>query len=101
MAHDIYTGFWIDWSRGPVVGATITLSLRSGLLLLSFIASFVTFVGTRLWCIFRFIIHQLLAKSSTNDGIYFQRQSILRNSNTPLSAAWESIQQAWYWRGSA
>ncbi|KAK6222491.1 hypothetical protein QIS74_04193 [Colletotrichum tabaci] len=98
MSYEIYTGVWTDWSRGSVQGATITLTARDGGLLLAFIAIFVTFIATRTWRIVVFTAHQILASGGKHDGLYYQRQFILRNISTPMSAAWLFIQQSWYWR---
>ncbi|WQF84046.1 hypothetical protein CDEST_09060 [Colletotrichum destructivum] len=98
MSYEIYTGVWTDWSRGSVQGATITLTARDGGLLLAFIAIFVTFIATRTWRIVVFTAHQILASGGKHDGLYYQRQFILRNVSTPMAAAWLFVQQSWYWR---
>lgn len=101
MSFEIYTGTWTDWSRGPVLGATITLSSRDASLLLAFIAAFVTIVAIRLWVIIGFSVHQVLATGNKHDGLYYQRQVILRNTKSAPAAAWLFLQQAWYWTGIA
>ncbi|KAK0614802.1 hypothetical protein DIS24_g11914 [Lasiodiplodia hormozganensis] len=42
---DVYCGVWTNWSRGKVLGATLTLSREDGNLLIAFLAFFVTAVG--------------------------------------------------------
>ncbi|KAK1990167.1 hypothetical protein LX36DRAFT_664486 [Colletotrichum falcatum] len=101
MAHQIYTGVWTDWSLGRVSGATITLSARGGALLLAFVAVFVTVIAARLWRVITFACHQMLASDGRHDGLYYQRQFILRNVPAPVAAAWLFLQQAWHWRGRA
>ncbi|KAK2005729.1 hypothetical protein LZ32DRAFT_671261 [Colletotrichum eremochloae] len=101
MAYQIYTGVWTDWSLGRVRGATITLSARDGALLLAFIAIFVTVIAARLWRVITFICHQVLASDGKHDGLYYQRQFILRNIPAPVPASWLFLQQAWHWRGRA
>lgn len=101
MAFEIYTGSWTDWSRGSVLGATITLSSRDASLLLAFIAAFVTVIAVRLWVIICFTVHQILSTNGKHDGLYYQRQVILRNTKSAPAAAWLFLQQAWYWRGIA
>ncbi|KAL0944938.1 uncharacterized protein CTRU02_202825 [Colletotrichum truncatum] len=98
MSQEIYTGVWTDWSLGSVQGVTITLSARDGGLLLAFIAIFVTFVTTRAWRIIAFAAHQSMASGGKHDGLYYQRQFILRNITSPIAAAWLFMQQSWYWR---
>jgi hypothetical protein len=97
----IYTGPWINWSRGLVLGSTITLSARNGAILTSFIATFVTIVGAQLWKIICFILHQSRASQEPEDGLYHQHQNVFRNSNTPGGAAWSFMLQSWYWWGRA
>ncbi|KAF6822151.1 hypothetical protein CMUS01_11197 [Colletotrichum musicola] len=98
MSQQIYTGVWTDWTYGRVNGATITLSARDGAFLLAFVATLVTVVAARLWRIVGFICHQALASGGKHDGLYYQRQLILRNTPTPMSAAWLFLQQAWHWQ---
>ncbi|KAL8739322.1 MAG: hypothetical protein Q9181_000053 [Wetmoreana brouardii] len=97
-ASQIYTGPWINWSRGFVLGSTITLSQRNGSLLTAFLGIFVTAAGTACWRILSFLIHQHQAKDLLNDAIHHQQQVILRNSGTPGEAAWQMTQLAWHWR---
>ncbi|KAL8705019.1 MAG: hypothetical protein Q9201_001864 [Fulgogasparrea decipioides] len=97
-ASQIYTGPWINWSRGFVLGSTITLSQRNGSLLTAFLGIFVTAAGTACWRILSFLIHQRQAKHLLNDAIHHQQQVILRNSGTPGEAAWQMTQLAWHWR---
>ncbi|KAL8725056.1 MAG: hypothetical protein Q9166_007587 [cf. Caloplaca sp. 2 TL-2023] len=94
----IYTGTWINWSRGFVLGSTITLSQRNGSLLTAFLGIFVTVAGTACWRILSFLIHQHQAKHMLNDAVHHQQQVILRNSGTPGEAAWQMTQLVWHWR---
>ncbi|KAL8932888.1 MAG: hypothetical protein Q9211_006072 [Gyalolechia sp. 1 TL-2023] len=97
----IYTGPWINWSRGYVLGSTITLSQRNGSLLTAFLGIFVTAAGTACWRILSFLVHQYQAKQVLNDAVHHQQQVILRNSGTPAEAAWQMTQLAWHWRKMA
>lgn len=54
----IYTGAWINWSQGAIIGATITLSQRNGNLLTAFLGIFVTIAGGACWRILSFLMHQ-------------------------------------------
>lgn len=95
----IYTGTWIDWSRGAVVGSTITLSARSASVLTAFLALFVTIVGSSLWRLLSFSFHQCSASPEANDGLHHQYQLTLRNTTSPFEATKAFTQIAWYWRG--
>lgn len=94
----VYTGFWINWSRGRVLGSTITLSQRYGGLFTAFLGIFVTVVGAACWTIQSFLIHQHRAKKGPGSAMHHQQQVVLRNSNTAGSAAWQIIQVAWRWK---
>lgn len=51
-----------------------------GGLLSSFIACFVTFSGTCFWRLACFVLHLRLSSYRPEDGLYHQRQAILRNA---------------------
>lgn len=93
----IYIGTWINWSRGPVLGATMTLTQRNGSLLTAFLGIFVTIAGGACWRILSFSIHQHRAghDSKVKDVLYFQQQVILRNSDSSIVTAWQIIRLAW------
>ncbi|KAI1734534.1 hypothetical protein F4680DRAFT_470779 [Xylaria scruposa] len=60
--YPVYVGIWTNWSRGQVMGSTLTLRRRDANLLIAFTAFFIAF-----------------------DAIYHQRQAVLRNSSSPES----------------
>ena len=97
-ASSIYTGPWVNWSHGLVLGSTITLSQRDGELLTAFLAIFVTAAGSACWKILSYILHQNRASQEYQDGLHHQEQAILRNADGPASASWELAKSAWYWR---
>ena len=92
-----YTGTWINWSRGPAFGATLTLTSRSASYLNSSLGVFITLVGTQFWTILSFAIHQLNADLKS-DALQRQSQIILRNTGTAAGAAWSFICLPFYWR---
>ena len=94
----VYTGAWINWSRGRIAGATITMSHQNGQLLTAFLALFVTTTGTSFFRLICFALHSILSSKAPQDAIYHQRQAILRNSTTGVNALWNFIQVAWAWR---
>lgn len=42
--YPVHIGIWTNWSRGEILGLTLTLKRREGNLLLAFTAIFVAFV---------------------------------------------------------
>lgn len=99
MSPYIYHGPWVNWSKGLIGGATITLGDREGGLLTAFIATFVTIVGAELWKAICYISHQLRSTNSPQDGLYHQQQVIFKNTGGAAGAAWLFVQQAWCWSG--
>lgn len=103
MATDVavYTGFWINWSKGPISGATITTNGQHGFYLVSFLTLFVRMAGGHLWSIICFTIHQIKSSFEPQDGLHHQHQLLLRNSQSHTSTVWDLMKVAWYWRKRA
>ncbi|KAF2018547.1 hypothetical protein BU24DRAFT_475616 [Aaosphaeria arxii CBS 175.79] len=100
-SHDAYVGFWTNWSSGKIQGATVTLTRRNGGLLVAFLALFVATAGRSFWRIICFMLHCFLSKpSSPQDGLYHQRQALLRNNEAALSAAWQLLEMMVVWKKS-
>lgn len=95
------TGIWTNWSRGHIMGATLTLSRQNGNLLIAFTAFFIGLVSSRFWRIFCFLLHRYYSTQRINDAFHHQRQAVLRNSPNPESGLWTFAQLAWAWRRSA
>lgn len=98
---DVYTGVWTNWDHNSVFGATLTLSVREPGLLVTFVAIFLTVVGTRFWRIACFALHQILLSKDTHDGLYHQRQAVLCNSSSATSALTTLVKLSWAWRSIA
>ncbi|KAK5658070.1 hypothetical protein OQA88_2626 [Cercophora sp. LCS_1] len=98
-AYNVYTGYWINWSRGPVLGATLTLNRQDGSLMIAFIAFYVTLVTTSLWRIICFGLHSYYSTSLPSDALHHQRQVLFRNSSSPNSAVRTTIHLITHWRG--
>ena len=94
----VYKGVWINWSRGSILGWTLTIDTAEAQLLTSFLAVFVTATGTQAWKILAFLLHQLRAAQTPGDGRHQQAQVILRNSGSALGASWEFLNLGWPWR---
>jgi hypothetical protein len=93
-------GAWTNWSRGPVFGATLTLSRQNGNLLIAFTAFFIGLVSTRFWRILCLILHRYYSSAREHDVFHHQRQVILRNSANPESGIWIFGSLFWSWRHS-
>ncbi|RDA88275.1 hypothetical protein CP532_0299 [Ophiocordyceps camponoti-leonardi (nom. inval.)] len=98
VQHRIYLGLWIDWSRGQVNGATLTLTRENGSFLTAATALFIGFVSSCFWRILRLVIHRLYSTQSPRDALHHQRQVLLRNSITAPSAFWSFVDLGWTWR---
>ncbi|KAI0015357.1 hypothetical protein F4780DRAFT_787088 [Xylariomycetidae sp. FL0641] len=83
QSYPVHIGIWTNWSRGQVLGSTLTLRRQDADLIIAFTAFLVAFVATRVWRILCFFSHRQYSQSAPQDTIYHQRQAILRNSATP------------------
>ncbi|KAJ8124562.1 hypothetical protein O1611_g9078 [Lasiodiplodia mahajangana] len=100
-AYPVYTGFWTDWSRGKVLGSTLTLTRGDANLFIAFVAFFLTVVTAQLWSIACFASHSFFSTQDPRDMLHHQRQAILRNNGAPASTAVTLIRLAWAWRRSS
>lgn len=98
VKYGVHLGMWTNWSRGRVMGSTLTLSREDGNYLISFTAFFIGLVSTRFWRIMCFILHNSFSTSAPRDALYHQQQAILRNSNSVDSGLVTVLQLAWAWR---
>ncbi|KAI0508646.1 hypothetical protein F5B22DRAFT_638534 [Xylaria bambusicola] len=95
--YPIRLGMWTNWSRGQIMGSTLTLQRRDADLLIAFIGFLIAFFATRAWRILCFVFHRYYSTPLPQDAIYHQHQAILRNSSSPedginllLRLLWES-----------
>lgn len=95
------TGVWTNWSRGQVMGATLTLDRQNGNLLIAFTAFFIGLVSSRFWRIVCFLLHRYYSTPRAKDVFHHQRQAVLCSSSNPESGLWRFGQLAWAWRHSA
>jgi len=98
---DIYTGFWINWSRGKYAGATLTLSREDGGLLIAFLAFFIGVVGNSFWRLVCFGLHRYFSRPSPQDAVYHQCQAILRNCETSQNAVLNFFNLLFAWKQRA
>jgi len=95
---DVHLGHWINLSYGTIRGSTVTLTKRDGAFLTAAIAIFVSFAGARFWRVVTFVVSLCLTKRAPQDGVYHQRQAVLRNSPDALSTCWTLWRVNWAWR---
>lgn len=97
----IYSGVWVNWSYGSIRGATLTLNHRDAGFLSAFSALFVSIVGRSFWRLFCYVMHARLSTSKPQDGLYHQRQVVLRNAATDVIGLQYFAELAWNWRNRA
>ncbi|KAF2800536.1 hypothetical protein K505DRAFT_400844 [Melanomma pulvis-pyrius CBS 109.77] len=93
----VYLGVWVNWSRGRILGSTLTVTEKNGALLVAFVALFITFVGSSLWRIGCFAFHHGYSAAGPQDGIYHHRQAVLKNSDNATAGliSWYELLKAW------
>ncbi|KAK4167710.1 hypothetical protein QBC43DRAFT_362527 [Cladorrhinum sp. PSN259] len=101
VQYRVRLGIWTNWSNGGVFGSTLTLSRENGNLLIAFTAFFVSLVATRLWRICCLALHHIYSTLNPQDGVYHQRQAIIRNSASPSAAIFTLSQLYVAWRKPA
>ncbi|KAH8889020.1 hypothetical protein GQ53DRAFT_825784 [Thozetella sp. PMI_491] len=101
IQDNVHLGVWTNWSRGPVLGVTITLTRDQGNLAIAFTTFFIGVVSSRFWKIACLSFHRLYSIPQPRDAVYHQRQAVLSNSADATAGAWLLIQLWWAWRTSA
>lgn len=97
-AIPIYTGRWHDHSRGSILGDTVTLDVRWGSYLIAALSTFIGLVGTALWSLLAFVIHQCRVSRDNEDAVYFQQQVVYRNQGSTIGAFLDLVKIFWAWR---
>ncbi|KAI9812584.1 MAG: hypothetical protein M1827_004573 [Pycnora praestabilis] len=97
----VYTGTWINWTNGQTLGATLTLNARDAAFLIAALALFVRMVGSRLWSILKFVVHQSRSSRHPRDGLHHQQQAVLRNTSSSISTIWQLLKTCFFWRSHA
>lgn len=94
----VYTGFWMNWSEGPVKGATLTLTNQHGAYLVAFLALFVQLSGVFSWQILSYFFFHTKASPEKTDELTRQHLAIFRNVQSDLGSLWELIKASWQQR---
>lgn len=116
FTYNAYVGFWINWSKGPIMGSTLTLSSQNGSIFLAFLVIFVQYAGSQSWNIVKYLIHRHRVRRRISvpetgpefppppvrhkreSGDYYQEQIILRNESSDASAVCQFLSLAYRWR---
>lgn len=80
VKYSVQLGTWINWSRGRVMGATLTLNRVDGNLLIAFTAVFVGIVTERIWRIACVLVSYLSKELSELIKIFWPFQ-VCSNNN--------------------
>lgn len=97
----VHTGFWIDHTYGPVHGATITVPVRWGNYLISFLSLLVTWAGSSAWGIFSYVLHHAYARKKEKDVLHLQVQVLLRGYAAALQTILDTCKLHLAWRRRA
>lgn len=85
-SNAIYTGFWIDWDHGKILGARLTLKDSQAAPFLATLAIIVTLAGNRSWHLCRLFWHSILRQEDVREVVVNdhrrKQQVIVRNSDT-------------------
>lgn len=77
---------------------TLTVTKENGDLLIAFLAFYVALIGTRFWRLSCLALHRLYSTNVRTDGLYHQRQALLRNGPNAESGILTLVQLAWIWK---
>ncbi|KAF2269673.1 hypothetical protein CC78DRAFT_612033 [Lojkania enalia] len=94
----IYVGFWTNWSKGKILGATLTLPSRDGTLLIAFVALFVSWAGNQLWSLLTYLTYQLYASNEPQSTFRRQLRLLLRSHIAVTHFLWRVVKTSWVWR---
>ena len=86
LHQHIYEGVWTNQARGPLAGATLTLTSTDGAYLVAFLAIFVHVTGTCVWRLVSYAIFMSRARTGLADCTRQQQQAVLRNSASAITA---------------
>ncbi|KAI0155334.1 hypothetical protein GGR57DRAFT_491761 [Xylariaceae sp. FL1272] len=85
--YPVHLGLWINWTHGPILGASLTTTRQNAALLVAFTSTYIGFVATRVWRILCFILHRLYSVATPQNAGYHRIQAILCNASAPEDGA--------------
>jgi hypothetical protein len=86
--------------KAAILGYTLTVESRSGIVLNTFLALFISWVGLETWSLLCFVIHQWRSTVECQDVIYHQLQVLLRAGLQDWQFAWKLARTAYSWSNS-
>ena len=100
-ANAVYSGFWVDHHYGSATGLTLTLSSSSSVYLIAFLALFVRVSGNHCWNLCCYLIFRFRSRSHPRDGLYHQKQILLRAEISDIKSAVALFKLGRAWNGKA
>ncbi|KAH7087776.1 hypothetical protein FB567DRAFT_353579 [Paraphoma chrysanthemicola] len=91
-------GFWINRAHGQVMGQTLTVEARTGTVIVALLTILASIGTAQLWNLFTFLLHQYQADGQDADGLFWQRQALLRTMPTPTALMADSLKLSWTWK---
>jgi hypothetical protein len=99
----VYLGIWTNWSKGRVLGVTLTTDQLNGTLLIAATALFISTISVHAWKISCYVIHHLRSTKGplSKDALHHQILVTLRNSDSASTALCKYLSMYWSWRKAA
>jgi hypothetical protein len=91
-------GYWVDWSKGSIMGQTYTVDAQTGTLIVAVLAILASVATAQLWSLFAFVLHQMRAHGTASEGSFWQQQVLLRTMPSPSAFLVDSFKISWTWR---
>jgi hypothetical protein len=91
-------GYWVDWSKGQIMGQTYTVEAQTGTILVALLTILASISTAQLWNLATFTIHQMRAHGNAAEGMYWQQQVLLRTMPTPTAFLADYLKISWAWR---
>ncbi|KAJ9602498.1 hypothetical protein H2200_013041 [Cladophialophora chaetospira] len=98
-SEPVQTGFWIDYSKGVILGPTLTCKAPWDSLLVTAASVTIQIIGSAVWILAAYWLHQCLTPSDDKyqDEFEAQRSVVLRNSGAvSILLSLYSIGKTWH-----
>jgi hypothetical protein len=94
-------GYWINESKGKIMGQTWTVDADMGTILVALLTIFASIGTAQLWNLLTFLYHQHRANGQDADGLFWQQQALLRTMPTPTALMADTLKLSWMWKNKA